>query len=129
MRCGGESCLSILYSIRIRSYEVWPDLIGQRLWDSLAPRRSHIKKSGGKGERSPGSSFFPTRFLMRSCDDELYFLYRRDGSGGHIPTNSIDVVCACIFVIQTYIHILYHNGQTQVTPTESAGTRPLPSND
>ena len=66
--------------------------------------------------RSPGSSFFPMWFLMRSCDDELLFLYRRDGRGGHIPTNPIEVVCACIFVTQIYIHISYIINRSGGTP-------------
>ena len=45
------------------------------MWQGILFIHSYsIRKSGGKGERSPGSSFFPMWFLMRTCDDELLFL-------------------------------------------------------
>ena len=83
------------------------------LYIGMASLKAKLK-SGGKEVRSPGSSIFPMWFLMRTCDDELHFLLstgwkidgmedRRDGRGGHIPTSTIEVVCACIFVIQIYI--------------------------
>ena len=44
---------------------------------------------------------------MRTGDYVHSFLYSLRESGGHVPTSSIEVVCACIFVVQIYILKIY----------------------
>ena len=54
---------------------------------------------------------FSQGVLMRAGNYVHLFLYSPNESGGHIPTNSIEVVCACIFVVQIYILITYVDDQ------------------
>ena len=50
---------------------------------------------------------FSQEVLMQTGYYVHLFLYSPHESGGHILTNSIEVVCACIFVIRIYILTSY----------------------
>ena len=66
-------------------------------------KKSKIKGAVGRGCEVPEVQAIPQEVLMRTGYYIHLFLYSPHESGGHIPTISIEVVCACIFVIQIYI--------------------------
>ena len=45
-----------------------------------------------------------------------FFLYSPDECGGHVPTNSTEVVYVCIFVIQISGYDHYNPGKIPDTP-------------
>ena len=70
-------------------------------------KKPKIKRAVGRGCEVAEDQAFSQGVLMRTGSYVHSFLYSLHECGGHIPSNSVEVVCACIFVLQIHILVTY----------------------
>ena len=66
-------------------------------------KKPKIKRAVGRGCEVAKVQAFSQEVLMRTGNYVHFLLYSPNECGGHVPTIPIEVVCACILVIQIYI--------------------------